>query len=425
MQTDKVYDIIGIGIGPFNLGFAALTHDLPELDTIFIDQQEAFNWHPGLLLPHARLQVPFYADLVTAVDPTSKFSFMNYLHEKGRAYQFGINEQLYPLRIEYNDYCRWVASQLPSLQFGYTCHSVHYDELDKTYTVITENTRTRQSKKLRGKHMVIGTGSKPFLPLNITENDHPLILHSSNYLKHKSTLLEKARATIIGSGQSAAEIFHDLLTAPSYQSLHWYSRSDRFHPMDISKLTLELSSPNYIDHFYQLTPQIKKEVLISQAYLYKGINQSLLSEIYDQLYQLQLTKTKPLPVLQANTELSQLSITDESIHLQLVHLEKEQKQTIQTDALILATGYTHPQPGFLQPLGHHINKDLLGRFKISKNYAINDNQTIFIQNGEQHTHGFNSADLGLGSHRSATIINQILQRDQFSLHNQQLFQSLN
>lgn len=43
MNTYKVYDIIGIGIGPFNLGLAALASDLVQLDCIFIDQQEGFN----------------------------------------------------------------------------------------------------------------------------------------------------------------------------------------------------------------------------------------------------------------------------------------------------------------------------------------------------------------------------------------------
>ena len=28
----KVHDFVGIGLGPFNLGLAALTHDLPDLD---------------------------------------------------------------------------------------------------------------------------------------------------------------------------------------------------------------------------------------------------------------------------------------------------------------------------------------------------------------------------------------------------------
>ena len=52
------YDLLGIGLGPFNLGLAALCHDIPKLSTAFIEQKDGFDWHPGLLLPGARLQVP-------------------------------------------------------------------------------------------------------------------------------------------------------------------------------------------------------------------------------------------------------------------------------------------------------------------------------------------------------------------------------
>jgi len=79
MNPDIIYDVIGIGIGPFNLGLAALCADIPGLDSIFFDQSPEFNWHPGMMLSSARLQVPFYADLVTIVNPRSKFTYLNFL----------------------------------------------------------------------------------------------------------------------------------------------------------------------------------------------------------------------------------------------------------------------------------------------------------------------------------------------------------
>ena len=82
------FDLIGIGLGPFNLGLAALCHDIPSLSTAFIEQKDSFDWHPGLLLPGARLQVPFYADLVTLVQPTSRFSWFSFLQASGRMFRF-------------------------------------------------------------------------------------------------------------------------------------------------------------------------------------------------------------------------------------------------------------------------------------------------------------------------------------------------
>jgi lysine N6-hydroxylase len=109
MSTQKVYDIIGIGVGPFNLGLAALCSTIPELNCLFIDQNESFNWHPGMMPASSRLQVPFYADLVTLADPCNKFSYMCFLKAKKRMFRFAIQENYFIKRSEYNEYCRWVC----------------------------------------------------------------------------------------------------------------------------------------------------------------------------------------------------------------------------------------------------------------------------------------------------------------------------
>ena len=118
MDTKKVYDIVGIGIGPFNLGMAALADGIDNLECAFIDKQPEFNWHPGMMIPGTSLQVPFYADLVTVVNPQSKYSFLNYLRHKKRLFRFAIHENNFISRREYNNYCQWVAAQLTSLHFG-------------------------------------------------------------------------------------------------------------------------------------------------------------------------------------------------------------------------------------------------------------------------------------------------------------------
>ncbi len=105
-REDHVHDFVAVGVGPFNLGLACLTAPIPELDGLFLDEKPEFDWHSGMLLEDAELQTPFMSDLVTLADPTSPFSFLNYLKESGRLYPFYIRERFYPLRAEYNDYCR-------------------------------------------------------------------------------------------------------------------------------------------------------------------------------------------------------------------------------------------------------------------------------------------------------------------------------
>ena len=81
-----------------------------------------------MMLEPAHLQVPFMADLVTLADPTSPYSFLNFLKQTGRLYRFYIRENFYPLRAEYNQYCQWVAGQLDSVRFGTDVREITYDD---------------------------------------------------------------------------------------------------------------------------------------------------------------------------------------------------------------------------------------------------------------------------------------------------------
>lgn len=157
--TGKTYDFVGIGLGPFNLGLACLTEPIAELDGVFLESKPDFEWHAGMFLDGAHLQTPFMSDLVTLADPTSPYSFLNYLKDKGRLYSFYIRENFYPLRVEYDDYCRWAAHQLGSIRFGTTVTEVTYDEDDAVYAVRTEGGDT-----YRGRHLVLGTGTSPTCP---------------------------------------------------------------------------------------------------------------------------------------------------------------------------------------------------------------------------------------------------------------------
>ena len=125
--ASMMHDFIGIGLGPFNLGLACLTDPIDDLDGLFLEARDELAWHPGMLLDDATLQVPFLADLVTMADPTSRWSFLNYLKQTGNLYPFYIRESFYPLRKEYDDYCRWAAERLGSVRFGQPVVEVEHD----------------------------------------------------------------------------------------------------------------------------------------------------------------------------------------------------------------------------------------------------------------------------------------------------------
>jgi lysine N6-hydroxylase len=427
---NTTYDILAIGIGPFNLGLAALTDTIPKLKCLFIDENNEFNWHPGMLLDNARLQVPFYADLVTLADPCNKFSYLNFLKHKQRLFRFAIQENNFVYRKEYNEYCKWVAGQLPNCLFGYRCEAIHYNEESQLYRVLVRDTKSQSIVAFQAKHIVIGTGTVPAYPgwlqPDSMEQKHPLIHHSSNYLSVKDLLLNRKSVTIIGSGQSAAEIFADLLPYVSRFSggLSWFTRSSRFYPMEYSKLSLEMTSPDYIHYFYKLPAHKKNAILKSQDMLYKGINYSLINDIYDQLYQLSISQSTDHIRLSTNTVLKDISKTvATNIRLQLHHLEMDHSFTHNTEALILATGYRHAVPPFIEPVKNLLQWTQDNKYNVSENYAIDSRNSIFIQNAELHTHGFNTPDLGMGPYRNAVILNTILGYEHFEMETNIPFQS--
>ena len=53
-----MFDVIGIGVGPYNLSLAALMQKT-VLNGLFVEQKSHFNWHDGMLLNNAYLQIHF------------------------------------------------------------------------------------------------------------------------------------------------------------------------------------------------------------------------------------------------------------------------------------------------------------------------------------------------------------------------------
>lgn len=423
---EKIYDFAGIGIGPFNLGLAALADAVGSLDAIYFDEKPEFDWHGGMMLGNATLQVAFYADLVTLADPTSRFSFLAYLKDKRRLIQFGILENNYITRREYVDYCRWAASQLENLYFAHRVDAIYYDNELCCYRLSVRQVKTKERKTFYAKKAVIGVGTMPHTPNCARDVDSDLVFHSGEYLYHKRDVLQKRSVTIVGSGQSAAEIFDDLLNYESRftSGLSWFTRSFRFFPMDYSKLTLEMSTPDYIDYFYRLPEEKKKTVLGRQDMLYKGINYDLINRIYDRLYHLTIAEVDPPVQLLRHCTLKEMKRkAHDQFELTFYQQETGACFTHHTQVVILATGYRYKVPAMISPVRERIRWDEQGRYQVNRDYSVDKNgKELFVQNAELHSHGFNAADLSLGPYRNAVILNAILGYTRYDIPEKNTFQ---
>ncbi|MEU2260303.1 lysine N(6)-hydroxylase/L-ornithine N(5)-oxygenase family protein [Streptomyces sp. NPDC019645] len=413
-----LHDFIGIGLGPFNLGLACLTEPVDELNGLFLESKPDFEWHSGMFLDGAHLQTPFMSDLVTLADPTSPYSFLNYLKEKGRLYSFYIRENFYPLRTEYNDYCRWAAAKLSSIRFGTTVTRVEFEAEDEVYAV-----RTADGDTFRARRLVLGTGTPPYVPDSCRDLGGDFV-HNSRYLQAKEELRKKESITLVGSGQSAAEIYYDLLAEIDVHGyrLNWVTRSPRFFPLEYTKLTLEMTSPEYVDYFHALPEATRYRLETQQKNLFKGIDGDLINEIFDLLYQKNLDGPVPTRLL-TNTALCTASYENGAYTLGLRQEEQEKDFEIRTEGLILATGYKYVTPAFLEPVLDRLRRDGQGRFDVARNYSIDTTgRGVFLQNAGVHTHSITSPDLGMGAYRNAYIIAELLGREYYPVEKTIAFQ---
>ncbi|MEH0841119.1 SidA/IucD/PvdA family monooxygenase [Micromonospora sp. CPCC 205711] len=418
----STHDVIGIGLGPYNLGLACLTAPLPELDALFLEARPEFSWHPGMLLESTRLQTPFLADLVTLADPGSPYSFLRYLKERGRLYPFYIRESFFPLRAEYDDYCRWAAARLDNLRFGHRVTAVGWDEAAGHYLVHATVGGERVTH--RARHLVLGTGLPPYVPDACAGLAGDTVVHTSAYREHRAAVRGRRRVTVVGSGQSAAEVVRDLLTdGDPARELSWVTRSPRFFPLEYTKLTLELTSPDYVDHFHALPEPARYRLEGEQAPLYKGIDADLVNEIHDLLY----ARSVGGPVrarLLAGTELTGVTPAgDGSYALRLRHREQGREHTLATDALVLGTGYRWRRPDWLAGVADRIRWDAHGRFDVARNYSVDHTgRGVFVQNAGTHTHSVTSPDLGMGAYRNSWIIRELLGREVYPIETRIAFQ---
>ncbi|MDI1279313.1 SidA/IucD/PvdA family monooxygenase [Methylobacter sp.] len=227
------------------------------------------------------------------------------------------------------------------------------------YVIQSQCMKTGKAKTYRAKKLVLGTGTLPYTPACCRETAEKSV-HSSQYLRHKKTLQRKKSITVLGSGQSAAEIVYDLLQdIDSYgYELSWITRSPRFYPLEYSKLTLEMASPEYVDYFYQLPAHKRERLIADQKNLYKGINGSLINDIYDLMYVKRLSHDFRVNLL-TNSELKAAEFNADDGHFDLEFFQNEQETgySHRSEGLVLATGYRYQLPAFIDGIASRIQWD--------------------------------------------------------------------
>ncbi|WP_077623598.1 lysine N(6)-hydroxylase/L-ornithine N(5)-oxygenase family protein [Sediminibacillus massiliensis] len=426
----KVYDLIGIGIGPYNMGLAALL-EKTKIDSIFFDKTEKFEWHPGMLIEGTSLQVPFLADLVSFADPTSRYTYLNYLHEQNRLYQFYFFKKFEVPREEYNDYLQWAAAKMDNLHFGYSVIDVldHSESEEPLFEVVTEDVKTGKQVHYLAKNIVMGTGSEPVIPKGMGGHPSKDVIHTSRYMYEKHSLLDSDVVTVVGSGQSAAEVFLDLLNEQDKHSfeLTLLTRSAGLFQLDEAKLGQEYFSPDYVDYYHSLPFEQRINALDTLGNLRKGIDPDTLTAIYDKLYYKSAGGRKLDITIQPLTSVESVKSYGGKYVLECNQWQEEHSFEHTTDKVILATGYKpHLPEWFMDRFAGKIEWEKDKLFKVTRDYQLSFKEErkhkFFTLTNLEHTHGAGATNLGLSVQRNIHIVNLLANEQVYANKRNTIFQ---
>ncbi|KTD13617.1 L-lysine N6-monooxygenase [Legionella gratiana] len=412
---DEIFDLLGVGIGPFNLSVAALLSSTEAISSVFFEQNKEFIWHPGMLFSHAEIQVSHLNDLVTLVDPTNPYSFIAYLAKHKRLYRF-INAQFKNvLRTEFSHYLNWVSHSLPNLFFQEKVEDICFNQ---SHFVMSTSQRT-----IKSKHLLLGNGLQEKIPTCVNPHMGKNVLHNKDFLL-KPIHWQGKRVAIIGGGQSGAEIVHHLLshTEQLPSELTWISKRYQLLPMDTSSFVNEFFTPNYMEYFFHLPEKEKAALLQEQLLASDGISFHLLKAIYQKLYSLEFLENKGrffkfLP----RHELTHMNRESNWYQLLLHDLSAAKRKLIPADIVILCTGYQWDFPSYLSSLADRIPLNN-GRFCVNQDFSIlwdgPRQNRIYVQNAAAQSHGIAEPNLSVMAWRSAKIINSIAQSPIYDLENE-------
>ena len=420
---ETIKDLIGVGFGPSNLALAIALEELAQsqghaLDALFIDKQHDYRWHGDTLATQSELQISFLKDLVSLRNPTSPYSFVNYLHQKQRLADFINLGTFYPCRLEYNDYLRWAAEHFAAQAvYGEQVLRIEPEVTGgrvEHLRLVSRDANGREHSR-RTRSVVIGSGGTPKIPEKFTAfKDDPRVFHHSKYLSSLAKLPctegKPMRIAVIGSGQSAAEAFIDLNDSYPTVKVAMILRATALKPADDSPFVNEIFAPDYTDLVYN-EPAEQRSKLIGEYHNtnYSVVDLDLIDRIYGILYRQKVSHQFRHNVL-CRRNVEAVVATRDGIELTLRDLATGHQQTHRYDAVILATGYerrSHRE--LLAPLEGYLDD-----FSADRNYrllASPDLQaSVYLQGFCETTHGLSDTLLSVLPARAAEI-GQALYKD--------------
>ncbi|WP_432902891.1 lysine N(6)-hydroxylase/L-ornithine N(5)-oxygenase family protein [Micromonospora matsumotoense] len=402
----QTYHTVGIGAGPANLSLAAMYGVLAPHEIALFESRDQPGWHDGMLHSGVRMQTGWVKDLVSLYDPTHPLSFLNYLVTTGRVYALlGAGFDTIP-RIEYQQYLGWAAAQLPNIVYG-----TRIDRVDFDGELVS---RSGDVAVARSRHLVLGTGTVPFLPDFLAALD-PRHVFVADELHHRlSTVADEPDAPwiVMGSGQTSAECVAALL-ARGVRDIRWIGRRSWFAPLEDSPSANDLYRPAYQEAFLTLSRDVRERLVSGQILTSDGISPGTLRGIYQHNYEERLrTGRFPVTIMPSRTVTAARQL-DGEIELECLTAGSGEERHRAVHLVVAAGRQQAPLP-FDEELTALVDIDERGQPVIESDYSIRwkhaDQHKIFVLNRGRYVQGLVDSNLSILPVRSAMVLNSIAGR---------------
>lgn len=406
---NPVYDILGIGIGPFNLSLAALLSQVKDVNPIFFEAKPTFNWHEGLLFEDANITVSHLKDLVTLAQPTNPFSFTSFLHQKKRIYRYIINDQKYVRRREFNQYLQWVSQNIDFLRFGTPIVDLKY--LGNRFAVTTVNQEVYQAKNI-----ALGCGRVPRVPAMFQSHVGQDIFPAVNIRAQMNALKDKEIA-IVGGGQTGAEILLQILSNRENlpKRIHWISSRKNIAPIDDSPYANELYVPSYATYHCRQDKKTREKLMQDNLLTADGITEDILRNIYRLLYDIEVIEGRHIVDYYLSSRVTGVNKGANGYRMQVSNKMTGQSQFIAVEKAVLCLGFEATMPRFIESLMPQMDLED-GKFMLNEDFSVKwaggGENKIYALNAGRHVFGLAESNFALMAWRSAVIVNSLVERQE-------------
>jgi L-ornithine N5-monooxygenase len=416
--TDRDVSVLAIGAGPANLALAVAIEESERNDladgTLLLEQSPNIKWQRNLLMPWARSQVSFLKDLVTLRNPTSRFSFLNFLHDQGRLDQFVNLGTFHPFRWELSDYLQWVATSLRRVGIRYGARAARIEpDRGADGSVTGWTVALTDGDTIRCRDLIIGGGRDPHVPEVFAGLPRERVIHSAQYCTRIAQIPkdEPIRVVVIGGAQSAAEMFMALHENLPLCQPTIIVRSVGLQNYQTSKFVNELFFPSFVDEFYDSPPEVRAQILNEMRFTnYAGLAPPFLDELYTMLYQ-QKTLGPRRSSVRAMTEVVSARVEDGEVVLDLRERTSGKIEPLRCDLVLLGTGYDPRMPALMRDLSAKIGLD---QVSVSRCYRVDIGDSawgaLYLQGVNEETHGIADSLISVLAHRSRDILTDLLAR---------------